>query len=291
MEEIQIGEFTLTTLLDGVFPCGPDLIPAAGSKDGEKLFVDAGLPRIGPSPEPINAFALTRGDRLWLIDAGCGRQLGPDFGKVPAALKSLGYEPEQVEAVILTHLHEDHIGGLITEEGAAAFPGARLIVGSEELEFWTDPASPAKNPGEAQAKFDLAKAALKAYEGVIEAHPAGSEIDDGVRLVGLFGHSPGHCGVSIAQGSKKLLMWTDVAHSTLLQLAYPHWSIGFDFDQAQAVATRETLLAELAGTDVLVAGSHVRGIGTISRLGDGYQLHRIEETGGSATLAKTALSA
>ncbi|MBO9198598.1 MBL fold metallo-hydrolase [Rhizobium sp. 16-449-1b] len=286
MEEIKIGEFTLTTLLDGVFPCGPDLIPAAKSKDGEKLFVDAGLPQIGPSPEPINAFALRRGDRLWLIDAGCGHQLGPDFGKVPAALKSLGYEPEQVEAVILTHLHEDHIGGLVTEDGAAAFPKARLFVPTEELDFWLDPTSPAKNPGEAQQKFDLAKAVLAPYEGAIEAVPADSEIEEGVRLVGLFGHSPGHCGVSIEQDGKKLLMWTDIAHSTLLQLAYPHWSIGFDFDQPQAVATREALLAELAGTDVLVAGSHVRGMGTISRSGDGYRLEPSEEVS-SATVKAT----
>lgn len=277
MEEIQIGTFTLTTLLDGIFPCGPDLIPAAASEHGEKLFVNAGLPQVGPSPEPINAFALKRGGRLWLIDTGCGRLLGPDFGKVPAALKALGHDAEEVEAVILTHLHEDHIGGLINEDGSAAFPKARIIVSEEELAFWSAPTSPANNPGEAQAKFDLANAVLKPYAGSIEAVPAGSSIDSGVRLVPLFGHTPGHCGVSIEEDGKKLLMWTDVAHSTLLQLAYPHWSIGFDFDQSQAVATREKLLRDIAGTDVLVAGSHVRGIGTIVRLGDGYQLQPVKK--------------
>ena len=272
-DEIRIGEFTFTTLLDGVFPCGPDLIPAAASKEGEQIFQDAGLPRIGPSPEPINAFALQRGNRLWLIDAGCGRQLGPEFGKVPAALKALGYEAEQVDAVILTHLHEDHVGGLLTDDGSAAFPKARIIVGAEELAFWIDPTSPPKNPGEAQAKFDLAKAALKPYGSSIETVPAGSFIEPGVRFVGLFGHSPGHCGISIEESGQKLLMWGDIAHSSLLQLAYPRWSIGFDFDQAMATTTREKLLAQLAEEETLVAGSHVRGIGRIRRQRHGYALH------------------
>ncbi|MBS1081246.1 MBL fold metallo-hydrolase [Gluconobacter kondonii] len=276
LEEIRIGAFTFTTLLDGVFPCGPDLIPAAASKEGEQLFQDAGLSRIGPSPEPINAFALKRGNRVWLIDAGCGRQLGPDFGKVPASLKSFGYEEEQVEAIILTHLHEDHIGGLLTDNGAAAFPKARIIVGEEELAFWTDPTSPSKHPGEAQAKFDLAKAALKPYEHSIETVPAGSFIEPGVRLVSLFGHSPGHCGVSIEENGQKLLMWGDIVHSALLQLPYHHWGIGFDFDQAMAATTREKLLAQLAREDTLVAGSHVRGIGRIRRHGVGYELQLAE---------------
>lgn len=274
-EEIRLGEFTVAPLLDGVFPCGPDLIPSAASPEGEQIFLDAGLPRIGPSLEPINAFAILRQNRLWLIDAGCGRQLGPDFGKTLPALEALGYTAEQVEAVVLTHLHEDHIGGLFTADGAATFPNARLIVGEEELAFWTDPASPGKHPNEAQAKFDLVKTALKPYEGSIETVQAGNLIEPGIRFVRLFGHSPGHCGVLIGESKQKLLMWGDIAHSTLLQLAYPHWSIGFDFDPAMAVATREKLLAELSEEDTLIAGSHVRGIGRIRRQGNGYTMEPV----------------
>ncbi|GAA4499641.1 MBL fold metallo-hydrolase [Gluconacetobacter tumulicola] len=276
IDNIQIGDFTFATLLDGVFPCGPELIQAAASTEGEQLFLGAGLPPIGPSPEPINAFVLKRGNRLWLIDAGCGRQLGPDFGKTHAALEALGYKAEDVEAIVLTHLHEDHIGGLLTDDGAAAFPNARIIVVSEELAFWTDPTSPAKNPDEAQAKFDVVQSALKPYEGKIESVPADSAIEPGVRFVALFGHSPGHCGVLIEGGGQKLLMWGDIAHSTLLQLAYPHWSIVFDFDEGMAATTRRKLLAQLAKEDTLIAGSHVRGIGRIRSKEDGYVLQLIE---------------
>lgn len=264
IEEYTIGEFTLVTLLDGIFLCGTDMIPAAASKEGEELFRSAGLPASGPSPEPINAFALKKNDELWLIDAGCGRELGPRFGKAPDALRSAGYSLDQVQGVILSHLHEDHIGGLINEDGSILYPNATLFLSEEELAFWTDPTSPEKYPRMAEAGlFRLATSVLRAYEGSVTAVPANGQVLAGVCLVPLHGHTPGHSGVQIQDGDQQVLIWGDVIHSTLLQLRYPHWSIGFDVDPAQAVQTREELLARLATENTLVAGPHVTGIGKI----------------------------
>lgn len=264
IEEYKIGEFTLVTLLDGVFLCGTDMIPAAASKAGEELFRSVGLPASGPSPEPINAFALKKNDDLWLIDAGCGRELGPRFGKAPDALQSAGYSLDQVKGVVLSHLHEDHIGGLIKEDDSIRYPNARLFLSEEELAFWTDPTSPEKYPGMAEAGlFRLATAVLRAYGDSVTAVPANGQVLDGVCLVPLHGHTPGHSGVQIQDGEKQVLIWGDVIHSTLLQLRHPHWSIGFDVNPAQAVQTRKALLARLASENTLVAGPHVTGIGKI----------------------------
>ncbi|HDR9482948.1 TPA: MBL fold metallo-hydrolase [Burkholderia aenigmatica] len=274
IEEYQIGEFTLITLLDGIFLCGTEMIQAAASPEGEELFKNAGLPASGPSPEPINAFALKRNNELWLIDAGCGRELGPRFGKAADALCSAGYSLDQVQGVILSHLHEDHIGGLIKDDGTPLYPNATLFLSEEELAFWTDATSPIKYPRMADAGlFKLATSVLRSYEGAVQAIKAGEQVIPGVHLIPLHGHTPGHSGVQIESGDQQVLIWGDVIHSTLLQLRYPHWSIGFDVDPAQAVQTREQLLARLASGNTLVAGPHVTGIGKIrSCCHGGYKL-------------------
>lgn len=265
IEEHVIGEFTLLTLLDGVFLCGTEMIAAAASPEGRKLFESAGLPACGPSPEPINAFALRKNNELWLIDAGCGRELGPRFGKVPDALRNAGYRLNQVKGVILSHLHEDHIGGLIDLNDQPVYPNATLYLSDKELAFWTNADSPKRYPNIDKAGlFRLAAKVLEAYQGSVCAVAAHAQITPGVQMVPLHGHTPGHSGVLIQSEGQRLMIWGDVIHSTLLQLPHPDWSIGFDIDPEQAVKTRKTLLADLAqDSNILVAGPHVTGIGKI----------------------------
>ncbi|MYN27898.1 MBL fold metallo-hydrolase [Duganella levis] len=274
IEHHTIGEFTLTTMLDGIFLCSTDMITAAASDEGAALFKRAGLPAAGPSPEPINAFLLKKNDELWLIDAGCGRELGPRFGKTPAALKSAGYALDQIQGIILSHMHEDHIGGLVTEDGSAVYPNATLYLAEEELAFWSDKTSPEHHPVMAQlGLFTLAHSALRAYQGRIKPLPANAQVMPGVSMVPLHGHTPGHSGVQIESGGQRVLIWGDVIHSTLLQLRYPDWSIGFDMDPAQALDTRKRLLERLAHEDTLVTGPHVTGIGHIHCCSSGgYEL-------------------
>ncbi len=275
IEQHQIGEFTLITLLDGMFLCDGDFIPEAKSEAGAALFKSVGLPAAGPSPEPINAFILKKGEQIWMIDAGCGSELGPRFGKVPFVLKNAGYLPEKVEGVILSHLHEDHIGGLINENGKPHYPNATLYLSEAELSFWTDSASTTAYPKLVESGlFNLVNSVLVAYDGAIKPIAGNGEVMPGVHLVPLYGHTPGHSGISVTDGGQQLLIWGDVVHSTLLQLRYPDWSIGFDLDPPLAIATRKKLLAQLTNTSTLVAGSHVSGIGKIvDGCEGGYQMH------------------
>lgn len=280
IEEHTIGEFTLVTLLDGIFLCSTDMIKAAASEEGAALFKSAGLPASGPVPEPINAFLLKKNDELWLIDAGCGRELGPRFGKASAALLSAGYALDQIQGVIISHMHEDHVGGLIKEDGSALYPNATLFLSHEELAFWTDPTAPEKHPQMSQAGlFKLANSALTAYAPRIKALPADAHVIPGVSLIPLHGHTPGHSGIQIESGGQRVLIWGDVIHSTLLQLRYPHWSIGFDMDPVQALDTRVRLLERLAQEDMLVTGPHVTGIGHVHTCcAGGYELKLVSRT-------------
>ena len=266
----RVGAFTITTLWDGDFPCGPDLVAGAASPQGETLFGAAGLPAAGPSPEPINAFAVDRGDAFWLIDAGCGTETPVGFGRVANALRALDRPPESVERIVLTHLHGDHIGGLV-ERGDKVYPNARLVVPEAEWRFWTDPAAPAssREPGE---NFERARALLSLYAGSIDPIAGAESIAPGLSFVPLPGHTPGHSGVMIEDNGERLLMWADTTHSNLLQLAHPEWSVAFDNDPDQAVATRQALLTDLARSGLLVAGSHAAGRGRIVRNGQGFAL-------------------
>ena len=132
----RVGAFTVTPLRDGLFPLEPSMIPAADSPAGRALLKEAGLPPEGPSPEPVNAFLIRRGERHWLLDAGCGTVLGPGFDRVTAALAAEGVRPDQIETIWLTHLHAAHEGGLLTPNRLARFPNAELVLHEREAAYW-----------------------------------------------------------------------------------------------------------------------------------------------------------
>lgn len=270
IEQVSVGRFTVTTLLDGHFPAGIDLITGAGSSEGESLFVAAGLPSIGPSLEPINAFAVEREGKTWLLDVGFGSEFVPDFGGVRSALRATGYEPEDIEAIVLTHLHPDHIAGLI-ERGQKTYPNARLIVPKAELDFWSDPAATAASR-EPKANIELAGEVFRLYGGLIESIGGNASFAPGLRFWSLPGHTAGHCGVLIEDEGEALLMWADTVHSAMLQMPYPHWTVEFDDDPVIAAATRHELFAELAKSGLRVIGSHITGCWQIERQDRGYAL-------------------
>ena len=269
---LRVGGLTVTPLLDGVFPLALGMIPAASNPDGEALLAGAGLPRTGPAPLPVNAFAVMRGDRAWLLDAGSGTVLGPDLGKVPAALTGMGLDPARVEAVLLTHLHADHASGVTLPGGGARYPNAELIVQEAEVAFWTDDGARSRAPAGMDVFFEAARAALAAYAGRVRRVSGAAALAPGMTAVPLPGHTPGHMGVLLEDGGERLLVWGDVIHSTVLQLPNPAWTVVFDADPAQAAATRARTLDMAAADGVRVAGMHLATAGRVERRGAGYAL-------------------
>lgn len=268
----RVGAFTVTPLRDGLFPLEPSMIPAADSAEGRSLLQAAGLPPGGPSPEPVNAFLIRRGARCWLLDAGCGTVLGPGFNRVTAALAAEGVRPDQVETIWLTHLHADHAGGLITPSGLARFPNAELVLQEAEAAHWSSAGARARAPAALVPFFDTAQAVLAAYDDRLRRVSGEAELAPGVHAVPLPGHTPGHMGVLVADGSERLLIWGDVVHARLLQLPHPDWTVIWDADPAQAVATRGRILDRAAAEGLRVAGMHMDIRGTVQRAGPGYRL-------------------
>ncbi len=275
----RVGAYTVTPLRDGLFPLQSSMIPGADSEAGRALLAQAGLPPGGPSPEPVNAFLIRRGGRNWLLDAGCGTVFGPDFGQVTAALAAEGVAPDQIDTVWLTHLHADHVGGLLTAEGRARFTGAELIVQEREAAFWSDEGARARAPAAMAVFFDTAQAVLAAYAGRVRRVSGGAELAPGVSFLPLPGHTPGHAGVLIEDGSERLLIWGDVLHSRVLQMPHPDWTVIWDADPAEAIATRRRILDRAATEGLDVAGMHLATRGRITRDGSGYLWQVRDQTG------------
>ncbi|MFY9290752.1 MAG: MBL fold metallo-hydrolase [Methylorubrum rhodinum] len=268
----RVGAFTVVPLTDGLFPLEPSMIPGAESPAGRSLLEGAGLGPSGPSPEPVNAFLIRRGERHWLLDAGCGTVFGPGFDRVSAALAGQGVRPDQVETVWLSHLHADHVGGLLTLERQARFPNAELVLQEREVAFWSDANARANASAALGPMFDTASAVLGAYAGRVRRIAGEAELTGGVHALPLPGHTPGHMGVLVADGAERLLIWGDVIHSRLLQMPHPDWTVIWDADPAQAITTRRRLLDRAASESVRVAGMHMAVRGRIARDGAGYVL-------------------
>ena len=268
----RVGAFTVTPLRDGLFPLEPSMIPTADSRAGQALMTEAGLPAKGPSPEPVNAFLIRRGERHWLLDSGCGTVFGPGFNRVIAALATEGVRPDQVETIWLSHLHADHAGGLLTPSRLARFVNAELVLQEREVAYWSDTGARTTAPAALSPMFDTAEAVLAAYRDRIRRISGETELAPGIQALPLPGHTPGHMGVLITDGAERLLIWGDTVHSRLLQMPHPDWTVVWDTDPAEAITTRRRILDRAAAEGLRVTGMHLAASGRIERTQAGYAL-------------------
>lgn len=266
-----LGQYRITALLDGIAPLGRDFF--FGSDEVDPLLQRTG---IGPDvlPAPVSAFLLQSDDRTILIDAGMGEQqlLGPGFGGVTPALAAAGVAAEDVDTVLLTHAHPDHLGGLIAG-GDVVFANAELTVGETEASFWTDAGNQSQAPEEARGLFQLAQTVLDAYGAQVSRAADGAEVAPGITLMLSPGHTPGHSVLMIDGGDRQLLMIADTLHSAEVHTALPDVGFGFDSDPAQAATSRRRIFDMVSSDQMLVAGSHVHfpGFGRILTDGDAYR--------------------
>lgn len=269
VHHLAVGDVVVTALNDGQFDGAFDWLVGVEAAEATALHQSAF--RAVPPRITVNAFLVRLPDRLVLVDSGCGGVMGPDMGHLAAHLAAAGVAPAEVDVVLATHLHPDHVGGLVDHEGRAVFPNAELVVHEAEPRFWSDEAVLA-GASEMHREFVLLARKVMAAYGNRTRQVAGGEVLPGVSAVPEPGHTPGHSGWLIASGGDSLLIWGDIVHMPGVQFARPEAGIGFDVDGAQAIATRQRIM-DMAATDRLrVAGMHLDfpAFGHVARAAEGY---------------------
>lgn len=220
----------------------------------------------------VNAFLLHLADRLVLVDGGCGTVFGHTVGLLMTNLATIGVKPADIDTILVTHLHPDHVGGLVDSSGAAVFPRAELVMHASEHGYWSDSKVRAQASNDQERQWiQLSVATVAAYRDRTRT-VTGGEVLPGVTAVPEPGHTPGHTGWLLASASDSLLIWGDIVHLAGVQFAHPEAGMAFDVDSAQAIATRRRIL-DMAATDRLrVTGMHLDfpGFGHVVRAGAGY---------------------
>lgn len=266
----SVGTARVTVLTDGTFSFPPDLFPGTAAEHIDALLAAASETAIRTN---FNAVLIRNGDRCILIDAGPRDLFGPTCGNLPAALAEAGVTPEQIDTIFATHLHPDHVAGLITPDGAAVFSNAELVLSAGEHGFWSDPANTTAT--ETLAGWgQLARAVLAAYGDRLRPIAADGQIAPGLHALALPGHTPGHSGWRLESDGEQMLHVGDIVHAPALQVADPEIAIVFDLDIDTARATRKRLLDMLAADDLQFTGGHFLqpALCRVVRHGSGYRL-------------------
>src|ERR1700687_832336 len=270
---LKVGDLEVTALYDGTGVFDPHWL------NGTKETMDGVVKALQEDPHMLDVvdggFLVNTGKQLVLVDAGAGTWWGGGaLGRLEGSLRSAGYTPEEIDLVLLTHLHSDHVGGLTTQDGKRVFPNAEVYVAKSESDFWLSPEIAAKAPKDAQGFFQSAQAIAAPYIKAGKWHTFGGseKIVDGMELVPLSGHTPGHTGYEFSSKGQKILFWGDIVHALRVQLQRPEVTAVFDIDQAAAAATRHQLLTRLAREAVLIAGPHMNfpALGRLHKEGSGY---------------------
>ncbi|WP_458524458.1 MBL fold metallo-hydrolase [Onishia taeanensis] len=269
---MMLGEVEITALNDGTVRLPMHELLHLPADQAKAIFEDAYLNV--PVETSVNAFLINTGDTLVLVDAGAGSLFGPSLGKLQASLAAAGYRPEQVDEIYLTHLHPDHLGGLMDGE-SRVFPNATLRADQDDIDFWLDTAELKAAPEGQKGFFQGAMASITPYieAGAFEAFDGDGELAPGIHAEETHGHTPGHSIYRVESDGETLVLWGDIMHAAAVQFPDPDVTIDFDSAPDEARAQRKALFATVAEAGDWVAGAHLSfpGIGHLRADGDGYE--------------------
>ena len=252
---MMLGAFEVTVLGDGTVDLPVDQLLSAKPEQTKRTLAAAFLP--APLETSVNAYLINTGSKLVLIDTGAGAFFGPTLGKLLGNLKAAGYKADQVDEIYLTHMHPDHLGGLVADN-LAVFANAVVRADQRDAGYWLSEERLAQAPAAARGFFLNARAALGPYVAAGRFAPFSGErmLLPGIRATASYGHTPGHISYLLESEGKKLLLVGDLMHVAAVQLDQPGVTIAFDVDAKAAAATRSKAFRQAAREGTLVGVSH-----------------------------------
>jgi glyoxylase-like metal-dependent hydrolase (beta-lactamase superfamily II) len=268
-QRIRIGKLLITALYDGFVQVSADDLHGAPPAEIHRLLADGFMPADGDRHTAVIAYLVEDHDRQILIDAGSGHSLGLDTGYVATNLAAAVIDPSDIDHVLLTHLHPDHVGGLISADGEAVFSHATIHASEAEAHHWLDPDRAAAATGVEQLVHDTAACAVAPYRdtGRFVTFDDCGEVIPGVRPVNLAGHTPGHTGYLLGEGEATVLFWGDTVHCHTVQLRRPSVTMVADSDEPAAIAARHKALNLVSSNRWWVGAAHLPfpGLGHLRR--------------------------
>ncbi|MGR9141528.1 MBL fold metallo-hydrolase [Rhizobium leguminosarum] len=251
--QIRIGRFTVTALTDGYADMPYDYFPGRSAPEVERAASAQFTARPSGVRFLFNQYLVEDGERRILIDAGAAGSIG-QTGQLPQALAALGLKPDKIDAVIVTHMHQDHMGGLVLG-GKNNYPEAELYIDRRDITHWTDPAKRSGAPEYLQTSFRMAEEVVRLYPR-LQAIDGEREIMRGVSIVDLTGHTPGHIGVRVEDGGKSMIMVSDMIFPVVHPAATDVFFL-FEQDRAAAKAMRDRFFPRAASEGALIAATHM----------------------------------
>ena len=276
--KIELGEFEIITIQDSPMNLPISLFKGPLSEEQRNSYAQetkTESPSSGTALSSDNVFVIKTNRQTILVDAGLGELADPE-SFFTRRLKQAGLSPNDIDLVILTHMHYDHIGGLL-KSGKAVFPKANVLVSNLEKGFWLNPGL--LNDEAYKANAELAQKVAKVYAGRFEGFDFDQELASGVLSLNAVGHTPGHTAFLVSSGDDAILLAGDYLHAASLQFPHPNENAEFDMDPAKAEETRKALLKRAAQENLPIAGVHVPfpGIGYVKENGkNGFDYTALE---------------
>src|SRR6201988_4416495 len=268
----KLGTIEITVVSDGTLAFPAETLWGDRAEDARGLLTSTfHTPR--PVGLQINTPLVNTGHKLVLIDAGCGvEKFQKTTGRLLGNLAAAGYAPGDIDMILFTHAHFDHLWGISDGENASLlFPSAEFVASETEVKFWSDPTladklPPAQLPRVTQTNLKLASPRLRLIK-------AGAEVAPGVTTFDTAGHTPGHISVHISSGSKEMLVAGDIVFDPEVSFLHPEWPFGFDLDASMGTKTRMAFLDRAATDRTLVSTYHLPfpGFGHGGRGGSAYR--------------------
>jgi glyoxylase-like metal-dependent hydrolase (beta-lactamase superfamily II) len=270
---IKVGDFQVTALSDGVVE-GPIAQLIVDAKPGEVESALKANGESGPYMGNLNAFLINTGSQLILVDAGAGDIFAPGkLGKMTKNLVLAGYNPKDINVILLTHFHSDHCGGLV-RKGKVIFPNAKIYLGKADIDLLFGASTPkpgADGKSPVQDEIDM----LKPYRsaGKLKSIDGASELFPGISSVPAAGHTPGHNFFVLQSKGQKLVFWGDIVHFSEVQFPDPSITVIYDANRQAAKEQRLKVFNDAAKAGYLVASPHIAfpGFGHVTVENDVYK--------------------
>lgn len=252
----MLGDFEVSTLLAGTRTVedpqaifGVNVSPEEFAQVSAANFIPTDKTQFFFTPTVVDT-----GSELVLFDTGLNAP------GIAGALDAAGYTAADIDVVVITHMHGDHIGGLAGEDGSPTFANARFVTGQSEFDHW------------AAANNDGFEAKVRPLAERFEFVGDGGSVATGITAMAAFGHTPGHMVYMLDSGGRQVLLMADLANHYVWSLAYPDWEVRFDMDKAAAAAARRRVLGMAASDRIPIIGYHMPfpALGFVDTRGDGF---------------------